>query len=323
MDKLKQQFLEVSDALKLGNPAIIEKDYWVVALLAKLEELTFDSHQMVFSGGSALAKSNVKIMRMSEDVDIKLIPSSAFQSLARGKRKAHRKELVAQIESTVTNSSPFTVESKRVRDEYRYVELELKYPQQFSQTPCLRPIIKLELMETGPLKGMEHRSIQSLVSELYQQPEEISQFACASVNVTLVEKILSMLRRTMLVKRDPKRKNDTALIRHIYDVHCIASTIKIDNNVIAPLFRSTLEEDIERFGNQHNELSANPINELKLGIEEIENNPIYRQRFAEFVSPMVFNQQPHDFDACFNTFKAIALSLIDNENGGVNDSLEH
>lgn len=59
MKKLKSQFLEVSDALTLGNPAIIEKDYWVVALLAELAKLEFETHQMVFSGGTALAKSKV------------------------------------------------------------------------------------------------------------------------------------------------------------------------------------------------------------------------------------------------------------------------
>ncbi|MCL1125034.1 hypothetical protein [Shewanella surugensis] len=37
MKKLKQQFLEVSDVLVFGNPAIIEKGYWVVALLVELE----------------------------------------------------------------------------------------------------------------------------------------------------------------------------------------------------------------------------------------------------------------------------------------------
>jgi len=79
MKKLKQQFLEVSDALALGNPAIIEKDYWVVALLAELEALSVETHKLVFSGGTALAKSDVKILRMSEDVDIKLmIRTSSF-----------------------------------------------------------------------------------------------------------------------------------------------------------------------------------------------------------------------------------------------------
>lgn len=44
MEKLKQQFLEVSDALELGNPAIIEKDYWVVALLSELAKVKGASH---------------------------------------------------------------------------------------------------------------------------------------------------------------------------------------------------------------------------------------------------------------------------------------
>ena len=54
MKKLKINFLEVSDAFIIGNPAIPEKDYWVVALLAQLVTLNFDTHQMVFSGGIAL-----------------------------------------------------------------------------------------------------------------------------------------------------------------------------------------------------------------------------------------------------------------------------
>ena len=77
------------------------------------------------------------------------------------------------------------------------MEYELKYPQQFSQAPCLRPIIKLELMETISLHAIEERSIQSLVSELYQQSREVNAFACVSIQATLVEKVLSMLRRTM------------------------------------------------------------------------------------------------------------------------------
>ncbi|KAA8597632.1 hypothetical protein F0Z19_3787 [Vibrio cyclitrophicus] len=37
------------------------------------------------------------------------------------------------------------------------------------------------------------------------------------------------------------------------------------------------------------------------------------------VSPMISNQQVHDFDARFSTFKAITLLPIHNQNGGVND----
>lgn len=181
MKKLKNQFLEVSDALSLGNPAIPEKDYWIVALLAQLVTLNFDTHQMVFSGGTALAKSNVRIFRMSEDVDIKLIPTTIFNSLSRDKRKAKRKALLEEIENLLTHqSSNFSIEEKIVRDEYRYIEYQLRYPQQFSQAPCLRPIIKLELIETILPLQAEYRSIQSLVSQLYRQTQEVHKYLPAS-----------------------------------------------------------------------------------------------------------------------------------------------
>ncbi|ELK8589104.1 nucleotidyl transferase AbiEii/AbiGii toxin family protein [Vibrio vulnificus] len=311
MNALKQQFLEVSDALELGNPAIIEKDFWVVALLAELAKVSPEYHQMVFSGGTALAKSNVKILRMSEDVDIKLIPNQAFDELSRAKKKAVRKAWVNEIEQAITHSERFTVETRSVRDEYRYVEFELRYPQQFSQVPCLRPIIKLELIETIPLLDVESRSIQSLVAELYQQPHEVSSFDCVSVYATLVEKIISMLRRTMSVKRNTERSDDVALVRHIYDVHCITELTMSELNSIDGLFKAVLEEDIARFGNQHAEFVANPKQELQLGLKELEENPIFRQRFQDFVTPMVFNTEPHDFDTCFASFKRIAASLIE------------
>ncbi|ARN68088.1 TPA: nucleotidyl transferase AbiEii/AbiGii toxin family protein [Vibrio vulnificus] len=311
MNALKQQFLEVSDALELGNPAIIEKDFWVVALLAELAKVSPEYHQMVFSGGTALAKSNVKILRMSEDVDIKLIPNQAFDELSRAKKKGVRKAWVNEIEQAIIHSERFTVETRSVRDEYRYVEFELRYPQQFSQVPCLRPIIKLELIETIPLLDVESRSIQSLVAELYQQPHEVSSFDCVSVYATLVEKIISMLRRTMSVKRNTERSDDVALVRHIYDVHCITKLTMSELNSIDGLFKAVLEEDIARFGNQHAEFVANPKQELQLGLKELEENPIFRQRFQDFVTPMVFNTEPHDFDTCFASFKRIAASLIE------------
>ena len=314
MEKLKRQFLEVSDALELGNPAIIEKDYWVVALLSELAKVSPVYHQMVFSGGTALAKSNVKILRMSEDVDIKLIPHQEFGELSRGQKKAARKTCIHEIEMAITQTERFTVESRLVRDEYRYVEFELRYPQQFSQAPCLRPIIKLELIETIPLLDVEPRPIQSLVAELYRQPQEVKAFDCVSIQATLVEKVISMLRRTMSVKRDTQRKDDATLVRHIYDVYCILKTEaqleNFDLTAMTALFNTVLKEDIDRFGNQHTEFVTNPKQELQHGLKELEDNPVFRQRFQDFVTPMVFNTEPHDFDTCFASFKRIAQSLI-------------
>lgn len=308
--KLKKQFLEVSDALELGNPSITEKDYWVVSLLAMLENVVSKHHRLVFSGGTALAKSSIKILRMSEDVDIKMIPTQEFLVLGTGEKKRIRKALVEHLIEKLALHPYLKYSNKKVLDEYRYVEIEIEYPQQYNQAPCLRPYIKLELIETIELQCVESRSISSLVAERYKQPAEVSAMSCISIDLTLVEKVLSMLRRTMSVKRNPERTDDETLVRHIYDVHCISAEHPIDLAVLKPMFDSVLEEDKTRYGNQHKEFVDDPRNELKLGLEELEANEEFRKRFDAFVAPMVFNTAPHDFDTCFSSFKGISTQLI-------------
>lgn len=309
--KLKKQFLEVSDALELGNPSIIEKDYWVVSLLTILENVASEHHQLVFSGGTALAKSNIKILRMSEDVDIKMIPNHEFLTLSKARRKTVRKEFIQLLLDKLNDHPDLNFSNKTVRDEYRYVEIEIKYPQQYHQAPCLRPFIKLELIETIELQGTEFRSISSLVAESYKTPAEVSTIKCISIDSTLVEKIISMLRRTMSVKRNPNRQDDETLVRHIYDVHCISTEHEIDFKVLRPMFDTVLEEDKARYGNQHKEFVEDPHNELRLGLKELQTNEDIRKRFEAFVGPMVYNKAQPDFLTCFRSFKQIALQLID------------
>lgn len=90
MDDLTTLFSEVADALGIESVAIVEKDHYIVELLQLLKPLVFDTHQLVFAGGTALAKSGVALNRMSEDVDIKLVPKDAFQALSRTQRKNTR-----------------------------------------------------------------------------------------------------------------------------------------------------------------------------------------------------------------------------------------
>lgn len=97
-------FVDVADAIGLGNPAIVEKDYYVVQLLRLVTSLHFEFHNIVFSGGTALAKSSIKTYRMSEDVDIKLVPNQRHSNLtSRGARKNARKAVKQEITWTPIN----------------------------------------------------------------------------------------------------------------------------------------------------------------------------------------------------------------------------
>lgn len=135
-------FLDVSDAMGMGNPAIIDKDYYVVALLKLLSELSSDTHQLVFCGGTALTKSGIKTHRMPEDVDIKIVPKNLSTDISKTKMRLNRKELHHQVLDILKNSDLFTIENRPIIfDEYRYQQFNIRYPQSHSIVPCLKPFI--------------------------------------------------------------------------------------------------------------------------------------------------------------------------------------
>ncbi|RUR29705.1 hypothetical protein ELY33_12230 [Vreelandella andesensis] len=66
-------FPDVADALGVDSPAIVEKDVYAVQLLCLLSKLRSETFELVFAGGTSLAKAHHKLFRMSEDIDIKLV----------------------------------------------------------------------------------------------------------------------------------------------------------------------------------------------------------------------------------------------------------
>ena len=125
-------FADVADTLGLGNPAIVEKDYYVVQLLTLICALKPEHHQIVFSGGTALAKSSVKTNRMSEDVDLKLNVNQSFFDLpSRNAKRNSRKAFMQLVETMIESSNMFSTDKRPViLDEYRYFSFDIRYPQE-------------------------------------------------------------------------------------------------------------------------------------------------------------------------------------------------
>ncbi|MDP0833281.1 nucleotidyl transferase AbiEii/AbiGii toxin family protein, partial [Klebsiella pneumoniae] len=70
--------------------------------------------------------------RMSEDIDIKLVPTENFMQNGRDKRRKIRKEIVQIITDVIHNSDIFSLDNENARitrDEYRYNEISVRYPQ--------------------------------------------------------------------------------------------------------------------------------------------------------------------------------------------------
>jgi predicted nucleotidyltransferase component of viral defense system len=308
-------FPDVADALGIESVAIVEKDYYIVELLRLLQPLAFDTHQLVFAGGTALSKAGISLNRMSEDVDIKLVPVAGFSlQYSRNQRKNIRKGIIKTITKTIVASGMFSMDEeypKVTRDENRYNEIPVRYPQKYAQAPCLRPFIKLELMETDLLEAAENRPISSLVMDLTKKGEVVRAFPCATIGSTQAEKLISMMRRTAASMRDVERAVDVSLVRHIYDNFCIVREKGADVPVLKRFVQECIEQDIQRYGAQYPEFCESPAEELKMGLEELASNPVYKERYLQFVTPMVFGEIHVSWEDAYACFRKTALDVID------------
>lgn len=304
-------FQDVADAIGLGNPSIVEKDYYVVQLLQLITQLKLPYHQLVFSGGTSLSKSSVKMFRMSEDVDLKLVPCIEFAALSRNARRQERKLVRENVERLLVDSSMFELSSvPTILDEYRYQSYEIRYPQKYHQAPCLRPYILLELIESEILAEPEDRAVISIYAQALQQDAELEGIACAGILEIQAEKIVSMLRRTASVSRYAERKDDEVLIRHIYDTHHIQKNEVSDTDSLAALVARALQLDIARYGVQHPQLVDSPVAELRYALELLKRESIYQERYDSFIKPLVYSGEPTSWNDAINTFENLVIKVL-------------
>ncbi len=254
---------------------------------------------------------------MSEDVDIKLVPQPEFLvdvRYSRTQRKNIRKDIVQTILATIAASDFLGVDDnnqKITRDEYRYNNISVRYPQHVVQAPYLRPFIKLELMESDLLQAAEQRDIRSFVTQLTGKGLAVEAFPCATIISTQAEKLVAMLRRTAAFMRNIDRKDDESLVRHLHDNYCIVNAKGTDIRQLASFVQQTIAQDIQRYGRQYPQFQISSVNELRVGLEELGNNPIYRQRYQQFVIPMVFEHSRIPWEEAYDCFRQTALSVLD------------
>ena len=67
----KQLIEEVALLMSLSS-SYVEKDWYIVQILAIISEIQHEEFSLIFAGGTALSKAHKLIYRMSEDIDFKL-----------------------------------------------------------------------------------------------------------------------------------------------------------------------------------------------------------------------------------------------------------
>jgi len=306
-------FPDVADALGIDSSAIVEKDVYAVQLLSLLATLRSEAFELVFAGGTSLAKAHQKLFRMSEDIDIKLVArDGVIAGMSKTALKAERKAMLSEIETVISRSSILGLDPDAgivKRNEYRYAEFTVRYPRTQGSISALRPDLKLDVTASELYEPAVVRSVSSLYADVLKLPPEVASFAVVSLPATISEKLVALLRRTAHVNRDPSRKDDETLVRHVYDLH-MATTGGYDMSALRPLVHAVIQTDVSQFGNQHTQFVTSPADELLYGLGCLQTNPIHQDRYERFIGPLVYHDEPASWDEALQTVNELAQRLL-------------
>ena len=152
-DESLRELLEVQAHFRLPSVALVEKDLYVVRAIVALTATDAAPFDLVFGGGTALARAHRIVRRMSEDVDFKVVPRAAAPVSRSGLRRQLdrlRKRVSTALLDAGFVFDPTDKSVAWARDEGGYAVWLLPYRSDSGAArpnwgEGLRPTIKVEL----------------------------------------------------------------------------------------------------------------------------------------------------------------------------------
>jgi hypothetical protein len=130
-DESLLELREVQAFFRLPSVGLVEKDLHVVRAIAALATADVAPFDLVFGGGTALARAHRTIRRMSEDVDFKIVARAAAPVSRSGLRRRLdrlREKVSAALQAAGFAFDPADKSLVWARDEGRYAIWQLPYP---------------------------------------------------------------------------------------------------------------------------------------------------------------------------------------------------
>jgi hypothetical protein len=215
----------VSEATGI-DPAMVEKDYWIMHCLYGLQQLGF---KFQLKGGTSLSKGNQIISRFSEDIDILIEPPEGHD-VKTGKNQNSapqiktRSDFYDWLAQTIKIDGIATIERDTTFDDvpnYRSAGIRLNYE---SQTEAMEGLREGVLLEVG-FDTVAPNTPKDISSWLYDYtaaiPDIIDNRAkgvpCYDPSYTFVEKLQTV--STKFRKQQETGSDPVEFMRHYYDVY--------------------------------------------------------------------------------------------------------
>jgi hypothetical protein len=224
------------------DPALVEKDYWIMHCLFGLQQL---GYTFQLKGGTSLSKGHQIISRFSEDIDI-LIEPPAGQHVMRGKnhdKTAHRqsrKDFFDWLAQAIKIDGITQVERDTVFDEvpgYRSGGIRLKYASITEPMAGLRDGVLLEagFDQVAPNTSKDisswvyDRAIASNVDIIDNRAKAVP---CYNPGYTFVEKLQTTSTKFRTQQGDSTDPVD--FMRHYYDVYELLQVPEVQTFIGTP-----------------------------------------------------------------------------------------
>ena len=208
------------------DPALVEKDYWIMQCLYGLQQL---GHTFQLKGGTSLSKGHQIINRFSEDIDI-LIEPPVDRNVKIGKNQNSpaqiktRKDFYDWLAQEIEIDGISSVERDAAFDDipnYRGAGIRLNYD---SVTEALDGLREGVLLEVGfdTIAPNAPKDISSWVYDYAAGKVDIidnraEAVPCYDPGYTFVEKLQTV--STKFRKQQEKGNDPVAFMRHYYDIY--------------------------------------------------------------------------------------------------------
>jgi len=221
------------------NRQMIEKDWWVTAVLRALFALPYAEH-ITFKGGTNLSKCWHLISRMSEDIDIaidreylgfsgKLSKTQISDKLRRASCSFVREKLQFDLKERLikdgikesdfnvsVNITPITTTDPET--------IEVEYQPTFDGSPYIRSKVKIEVSGRSMSEPFAPVDINSFIDEVFTQ----APFTEPRFEVRAVVPQRTFLEKTFLLHEEFAKPKENVRVermsRHLYDIGQIMDT---------------------------------------------------------------------------------------------------
>lgn len=287
----RADFRDTRRHFDLPDEHLAEKDWYVVQAMQAIAAVDVAPFELVFAGGTCLARAHRLVRRMSEDVDFKLVPRVGAVAPANTHQLRRalgdmRDRISANLRATGFQFDPSDSKRQRSRDGNRYTVFNLAYGDTDTAGFELRPTLQIEMNYTALRDAPVSRAVTSFINEAFGRPAEIPSLPCVSVSETAAEKLVAVTRRIAMELAGVARVVDKNLVRHIYDLHAIRE--HIDRDLVIALARTIAQRDAEEFRHQYPAYAADIASETRKAVASWTTGSTTRTRYDTFVAAMVY-----------------------------------